>query len=49
MDKKTLFTIDYYEKEDFINQSEIDTLIESVKKTELNEYDYIEGNHINIF
>ena len=26
MDKKTLFTIDYYEKEDFINQSEIDTL-----------------------
>ena len=44
MDKKTLFTIDYYEKEDFINQSEIDTLIESVKKTELNEYDYIQGN-----
>ena len=27
MDKKTLFTIDFYEKEDFINQSEIDTLI----------------------
>ena len=44
MDKKTLFTIDYYEKEDFINQSEIDKLIGSIDKNSLIDYDYIEGN-----
>ena len=44
MDKKTLFTIDYYEKEDFINQSEIDKLIGSIDKNTLIEYDYIKGN-----
>ena len=44
MNKKTLFTIDYYEKEDFINQSEIDKLIGSIDKNNLQPYDYIEGN-----
>ena len=44
MDKKTLYTIDYYEKEDFINQSEIDKLIGSIDKNSLIDYDYIEGN-----
>ena len=44
MIKKTLFTIDYYEKEDFINQSEIDKLCASIDKNSLTDYDYIPGN-----
>ena len=44
MDKKTLFTINFYEKEDFIDQSEIDKLIGSIDKNNLQPYDYIEGN-----
>ena len=35
MIKKTLFTIDYYEKEDFINQSEIDKLCASIDRNSL--------------
>tara|TARA_B000000609_G_C24092216_1_gene303582 strand:- start:240 stop:758 length:519 start_codon:yes stop_codon:yes gene_type:complete len=44
MIKKTLFTIDYYEKEDFINQSEIDKLCASIDRNSLTDYDYIPGN-----
>ena len=44
MDKKTLFTIDFYEKEDFINQSEIDKLCASIDRNLLIDYDYIQGN-----
>ena len=44
MIKKTLFTIDYYLKEDFINQSEIDKICDSIDKKSLIDYDYIEGN-----
>ena len=44
MIKKTLFTIDYYEKEDFINQSEIDKLSASIDRNSLTDYDYIPGN-----
>ena len=44
MIKKTLFTIDYYEKEDFINQSEIDKLCASIDRNSLVDYDYIPGN-----
>ena len=44
MDKKTLFTIDYYEKEDFINQSEIDKICDSIDRKSLIDYDYIQGN-----
>jgi hypothetical protein len=44
MNKKTLFTIDYYEKEDFINQSEIDKICASIDKNSLIDYDYIPGN-----
>ena len=44
MIKKTLFTIDYYEKEDFINQSEIDKICASIDRKSLIDYDYIKGN-----
>ena len=44
MDKKTLFTINFYEKEDFIDQSEIDKLCDSIDRKSLIDYDYIEGN-----
>ena len=35
MIKKTLFTIDYYLKENFINQSEIDKICDSIDKKSL--------------
>ena len=44
MNKKTLFTIDYYLKEDFIDQSEIDKICDSIDKKSLIDYDYIQGN-----
>ena len=44
MIKKTLFTIDYYLKENFINQSEIDKICDSIDKKSLIDYDYIKGN-----
>ena len=44
MDKKTLFAINFYEKEDFIDQSEIDKLCDSIDRKSLIDYDYIEGN-----
>ena len=44
MDKKTLFTIDFYEKENFVDQSEIDKLIASIDRESLIDYDYIQGN-----
>ena len=44
MNKKTLFTIDFYEKENFIDQSEIDKVCASIDKKSLIDYDYIPGN-----
>ena len=44
MIKKTLFSINYYLKEDFINQSEIDKICDSIDKNSLIDYDYIQGN-----
>ena len=44
MIKKTLFTIDFYEKENFIDQSEIDKLCDSIDRNSLIDYDYIKGN-----
>ena len=44
MIKKTLFTIDYYLKENFINQSEIDKICDSIDRKSLTDYDYIKGN-----
>ena len=44
MIKKTLFTIDFYEKENFIDQSEIDKLCASIDRNSLTDYDYIPGN-----
>ena len=44
MIKKTLFSIDYYLKEDFINQSEIDKICASIDRNSLTDYDYIKGN-----
>ena len=44
MIKKTLFTIDYYLKENFINQSEIDKICDSIDRKSLIDYDYIKGN-----
>ena len=44
MIKKTLFTINYYLKENFINQSEIDKICDSIDKKSLIDYDYIQGN-----
>ena len=44
MNKKTSFTIDYYLKEDFIDQSEIDKICASIDRKSLIDYDYIKGN-----
>ena len=44
MIKKTLFTIDFYEKENFIDQSEIDKICASIDRKSLIDYDYIKGN-----
>ena len=44
MIKKTLFTIDFYEKENFIDQSEIRKLCASIDRDSLIDYDYIQGN-----
>ena len=43
MNKKTLFTIDYYLKEDFIDQSEIDKICASIDRKSLIDYDYIKN------
>ena len=44
MIKKTLFTIDFYQKENFIDQSEIDKVCDSIDKKSMINYDYIQGN-----
>ena len=44
MIKKTLFTIDFYQKENFIDQSEIDKICDSIDRKSLIDYDYIQGN-----
>jgi len=44
MDKKTIFTIDIYEKYNFLNDTEIDKIINSIIKNDLKEYDYFKGN-----
>ena len=44
MRKKTIFTIDMYEKYNFLNDTEIDKLINSINKEDLGQYDYFKGN-----
>ena len=44
MDKKTIFTIHKYEKYNFLNDTEIDKIINSIIKNDLKEYDYFKGN-----
>ena len=44
MRKKTIFTIDIYEKYNFLNDTEIDKIINSIIKNDLKEYDYFKGN-----
>jgi hypothetical protein len=43
MIKKTLFTIDYHEFPNFLNDEDINAVIKSLYKGKLREYDYIEG------
>ena len=45
MDKKTIFTIDIYEKYNFLNDTEIDKIINSINKVDLGQYDYFKGEH----
>ena len=45
MIKKTLFSIDYYEYPNFLNQKEIDKIINSINPKDLGEYDYFTGSH----
>ena len=44
MRKKTIFTVDIYEKYNFLNDTEIDKLINSINKEDLGQYDYFKGN-----
>ena len=41
---KTLFTIDYYEHPNFLNDDEINKLIGSINKQDLYKYEYIQGD-----
>ena len=45
MDKKTIFTIDIYEKYNFLNDTEIDKIINSINKVDLGQYAYFKGKH----
>ena len=45
MRKKTIFTIDIYEKYNFLNDTEIDKIINSINPNDLGHYDYFTGNH----
>jgi len=45
MDKKTIFTIDIYEKYNFLNDTEIQKIINSINPEDLGQYDYFKGNH----
>ena len=41
--KKTLFTIDYHEFSNFLNDEDINAIIQTIYKGKLKEYDYFEG------
>ena len=41
--KKTLFTINYHEFPNFLNDEDINTIIQTIYKGTLREYDYFEG------
>ena len=47
--KKTLFTIDYHEFPNFLNDEDINTLIQTIYKGSLRKYDYFEGRHFTSF
>ena len=44
MRKKTIFTIDIYEKYNFLNDTEIDKIINSINPKDLGQYDFFKGN-----
>jgi uncharacterized protein (TIGR02466 family) len=44
MDSKTIFTVDIYEKYNFLNDKEIDKVINSIDKHDLMEYEFFKGN-----
>ena len=44
MINKPIFTIDVHTQEDFLNQDEIDTLITSINKADLLDYDFFKGD-----
>ena len=45
MRKKTIFTVDIYEKYNFLNDTEIQKIINSINPEDLGQYDYFKGNH----
>ena len=45
MRKKDIFTISIYEKYNFLNDTEIDKIINSNNPNDLGHYDYFTGNH----
>jgi len=47
--KQTLFTIDYHEFPNFLNDEDINSIIQSIYKGKLREYDYFEGRHFTSF
>jgi len=44
MINKPIFTIDVHTQEDFLNQDEIDRLINSINKADLLDYDFFKGD-----
>jgi len=43
MDSKTIFTVNIYEKYNFLNDKEIDKVINSIDKHDLMEYEFFNG------